>query len=387
MKNNFLFRTILLVLLSGFVTAKSNAQNKKFSSTISLKNNSKLPFIAKVVEVEWVLIDNGVEKIDTSNLIIIDLVAKKQVVFQLENFGGTTIRNLLLQVDLQTNQTKQFLITYGTRDFFPAKTFGRYVPERKEDFAWENDKIAFRMYGKELEKTPKEMAYGMDVWVKKTDRMIINERYRRGEYHIDHGDGMDYYHVGLTLGAGNMAPYIDDSIYYSKNYIGYKVLDNGPLRTSFQLIYDEWTVGTKNVKATKTISLDAGSQLNKITTQYSNYSDSGIAVVAGIITRKGNGVKYLDAVNGIASYWEPEHGKDGITGVACIINNPITVLEEKKGQILLRTNTDKNHTITYYAGAVWNKAGSLTSAAMWNDYVINFKQQLSSPIEIKVVKK
>jgi hypothetical protein len=53
----------------------------------------------------------------------------------------------------------------------------------------------------------------------------------------------------------------------------------------------------------------------------------------------------------------------------------------------LRTNTDKNHTITYYAGAVWNKAGSLTSAAMWNDYVINFKQQLSSPIEIKVVKK
>ena len=28
-----------------------------------------------------------------------------------------------------------------------------YVPERKDDFAWENDKIAFRAYGKALRKT------------------------------------------------------------------------------------------------------------------------------------------------------------------------------------------------------------------------------------------
>ena len=387
MKNNFLPRTSLLVILLGFATIKSNAQTKNFSATISLKNNSTLPYIAKVVEVDWKLIENTTEKIDTSKLIVVDPITKKQVGFQLETFGTTSIVNLLLQVDMQPNQSKQFLITYGTREVFATKTFGRYVPERKEDFAWENDKIAFRMYGKELEKTPKEMAYGMDVWVKKTDRMILNERYKRGEYHIDHGDGMDYYHVGFTLGAGNMAPYIDDSIYYSKNYNGYKLLDNGPLRTSFQLMYDEWTVGTKNVKSTKTITLDGGSQLNKITAQYSNYSDSGINVLAGIILRKGNGVKYLDAVNGIASYWEPEHGKDGITGVACIINNPLTILEEKKGQILLKTTTDKNHTITYYSGAVWNKAGSITNATMWNDYVINFKQQLSTSLEIKVAKK
>lgn len=69
--------------------------------------------------------------------------------------------------------------------------YGRYVPERKGDFAWENDKITFRMYGKVLESTPKEMAYGIDVWVKKTDRMVLNERYKRGHYHDDLGDGMD----------------------------------------------------------------------------------------------------------------------------------------------------------------------------------------------------
>ena len=387
MKNYFLFSSSLLMCVLTFFSTNSFAQPRIFSSIITLKNNSSLPFNEKVVEVDWNLIETGTEKIDTSKMVVIDPISKKQVIFQLETFGETSIRNLLLQIDLQPKQSKQFVVTYGLRQFFATKAYGRFVPERKEDFAWENDKIAFRMYGKELEKTPKEMAYGMDVWVKKTDRMILNERYKRGEYHIDHGDGMDYYHVGFTLGAGNMAPYIDDSIYYSKNYNGYKLLDNGPLRTSFQLMYDEWTVGTKNVKSTKTITLDAGSQLNKIIAQYSNYSDSGINVLAGIILRKGNGVKYLDAVNGIASYWEPEHGKDGITGVACIINNPLTILEEKKGQILLKTTTDKNHTITYYSGAVWNKAGSITNATMWNDYVINFKQQLSTSLEIKVAKK
>ncbi|MNT75427.1 hypothetical protein D3C72_2143220 [compost metagenome] len=63
----------------------------------------------------------------------------------------------------------------------------------------------------------KENAYGFDVWVKRTDRLIINERYKRNEYHIDHGDGMDYYHVGFSLGAGNMAPYVNDTIRYSAN--------------------------------------------------------------------------------------------------------------------------------------------------------------------------
>ncbi len=67
----------------------------------------------------------------------------------------------------------------------------------------------------------------------------INERYKRAEYHIDHGDGMDYYHVGFSLGAGNMAPYKNDTIWYSKNYRTWKVLDNGPLRSTFQLTFEE----------------------------------------------------------------------------------------------------------------------------------------------------
>ena len=166
-----------------------------------------------------------------------------------------------------------------------------------------------------LEKTPKEMAYGMDVWVKSTDRMVINERYKRGKYHEDLGDGMDYYHVGFTLGAGNIAPMIKDSIYYDGTYARYKVLDNGPLRTRFQLEYNEWNAAGMKLRATKTITLDAGTHFNKVEVVYAGDTMAALPLVVGIIKRKEQGSMLLDELNGTMAYWEPLHGADGMRGL------------------------------------------------------------------------
>lgn len=180
----------------------------------------------------------------------------------------------------------------------------------------------------------------MDVWVKRTDSLIINKRYKIAKYHVDHGDGMDYYHVGYSLGAGNMMPSVNDSIYYSKNYVNFKILDNGPLRFSFQLIYNKWNVDGKQIKATKTISLDAGSWLNKVEVNYNGNGNSALDVVAGIMIREQPGVKYLNEKTGILAYWEPTDKADGTEGVACIINSPIKRMTEKNGQLLAITSTD-----------------------------------------------
>ena len=362
-----------------FVSAVSKAQ-KSMSKTITITNTGNLSYVNKVVEIPWSLLEKTDKGIDTSRLIVIDAATKKQLMFQYETQGKNDIQQLLIQLTIKPKQLKRIILTYGKRMSFAPKTFGRFVPERKDDFAWENDKIAFRMYGKALENTPKEMAYGTDVWVKSTDRLILNERYKRGEYHIDHGDGLDYYHVGFTLGAGNMMPYINDSIYYSRNYVEYKVLDNGPLRTTFQLFYNEWNVGENKLSAIKTIRLDAGSQLNRITVEYTTTATKAIPVVAGIITRQGNGIKYLDEVNGLMVYWEPEHGNDGITGIACLFNTPVEKMTETNGQLLAKTATDSAHSITYYAGAVWNKAGTITEGKQWIQYVDEFKQKLINPL-------
>jgi hypothetical protein len=336
-----------------------------------------------VIEIPWQ--DDLIKITDTARLIVIDAESKDQLVFQLETKGLGQIQNLLVQLDFKENQTKRIVLKYGKRDDLNTKTYGRFIPERKDDFAWENNRIAFRMYGKALEMTPKENAYGLDVWVKRTERMIINERYKRNEYHIDHGDGMDYYHVGFTLGAGNMMPYLKDSIWYSKNYTTYKVLDNGPLRTSFQLSYDDWDVEGQMINAEKTISLDADQQLNKISVRYNHIKDSTLPVVAGFVCRKAPGIKLLDDVNGIMGYWEPKHGVDGITGVACVFSTPVQQLFESKGQLLGKIAFQKGETLTYYAGAVWDKAGFIIDENSWFQYLKQFNQEMNASLDLKVI--
>jgi hypothetical protein len=348
---------------------------------ISIQNNSDIDHNESVVSIKWETIVSHFPEIDTTQFVVINSITKKQLPFQLEHRGSKTIQNLLVQVDVKAKSALPLLIQKGKPKTFVTKTYARFVPERKDDFAWENDRIAFRTYGKAIEKT-KEDAYGIDVWVKRTSKMVINDRYKRMEYHIDHGDGMDYYHVGSSLGAGNMAPYVNDTIRFSANYHQWKVLDNGPLRSTFQLIYDTWDAGGIKVKATKTISLDAGSQLNRIENVYSFEGDKPLPIVVGIIKRPETGIMSLNEQQGIMAYWEPTHGLDGTTAVGCILTTPVNNMVVGNTQMLAKTAVKNNEPIIYYSGAVWDKAGKITNAKQWFHYLDTFYQQIKQPLII-----
>ena len=61
---------------------------------------------------------------------------------------------VIFQSDFAPNETKTFTATSGTKQIYTEDQFkahGRFVRERFDDFAWENDRIAHRMYGKALE--------------------------------------------------------------------------------------------------------------------------------------------------------------------------------------------------------------------------------------------
>ena len=354
-------------------------------ASITIQNNLAVDQTETVVSVKWKDILSSYPQIDTANFIVINTSTKKQVPFQLEHKGSAAVQNLLLQVNVKAKSTLNLSIQKGKPEAFAAKTYARYVPERKDDFAWENDKIAFRAYGKALEKTEGD-AYGFDVWVKRTNKLVLNERYKRDDYHIDHGDGLDYYHVGFTLGAGNMAPFIKDTIRYSGNYHQWKVLDNGPLRSTFQLKYDEWNAGGIKMSAVKTISLDAGSQLNRIENIYTFNDNKPIPVVVGIIKREKAGVISLNEQQGIMGYWEPAFEKDGTTAVGSIVTTPVTSMWSNKEQILTQTTVKNNEPIVYYTGAAWDKAGKITTAKQWFDYLNAFYQKVNNPLIITVKK-
>src|SRR3546814_20250136 len=108
-----------------------------------------------------------------------------------------------------------------------------------DDFAWENDKIAFRMYGKALEGTAGD-AHGIDVWVKRTSELVINKWYKSGDYHKDNGVGMNYYILGMTLGAVDILPFPGDTLWFPNHYRVYQVLFYVHFLSTFHFIFVNW---------------------------------------------------------------------------------------------------------------------------------------------------
>jgi hypothetical protein len=70
--------------------------------------------------------------------------------------------------------------------------------------AWESDRIAHRTYSQDLIKGEGTISSGIDVWAKRTRSLVVDEWYRRKNYHEDDGEGLDDYEVGRSRGCGGL---------------------------------------------------------------------------------------------------------------------------------------------------------------------------------------
>ncbi|WP_276090352.1 DUF4861 family protein [Pedobacter sp. JY14-1] len=375
-------RYLSLLLLFALSAGAELRSQDKVMAVLAVENPSALDR-SELAEVQWSALIKRNPAIDPANFKVVDATGA-EVPWQLENGNAGGKRRLLLQLKLAPHEKMKLTVLTGKAMFFDSKVYGRYVPERFDDFAWENDKVAHRMYGKALENR-KDNAFGTDVWVKRTERLIIDDWYKRGDYHTDHGEGMDYYSVGFTLGAGDIAPFNKDSIYYSGNYRSWKILENGPLRFTFQLGYENWDVAGKPVSVTKTISLDAGSYMNRVEVAY-KFSGKELPAVVGIVKREGEGRVLMREKSGILGYWEPEHGQDGHTGIGVICQvSPLRIDEDKK-HFLMHVDAKPGQPLVYYHGSAWNKAGHITDHALWFAYLERFSEGLRKPVIVRVLK-
>ncbi|MBI9016182.1 MAG: DUF4861 family protein [Phycisphaerae bacterium] len=302
-----------------------------------------------------------------------------------ENSDGKADK-LLFQADFAPGEIKLFSIIAVNSSFNQPKsqytTFGRFVPERMDDFAWENDRIAFRMYGPALQATG-EISSGVDVWSKSVRFPVINDWYKKADYHRDHGQGLDGYKVGPTCGAGGIAIFKDDKLQYSKNFTSWKILANGPIRTMFELTYAPWNVGDITVNETKRISLDLGSNFNKFQSTFVTDAAS-LPIAVGIVKRKDAGTSIYNNEQNWMGYWEPTNANNGTTGVAVIMakgqNAKFTQVD---GHLLLLNNVTTK-SINYYTGACWDKSEDFDTASDWYDYIVSFSQRVANPLKVSI---
>lgn len=296
-------------------------------------------------------------------------------------------KNILFPVNLAANETRRYLVLPAAQlaAVPPAdvKTHARFVPERLDDFAWESDRTAHRVYGPAIINDPKEklISSGVDVWVKKVRTPVIDKWYKRGEYHHDEGEGLDYYSVGQSRGCGGTTIYADGKLHNSSNFKSWKVLADGPLRSVFELTYGEWDAGNgRKVSEVKRYSIDAGSNLTRVESTFKG-GKAPLNVGVGIVQRDGEGHYVTDADGGWASYWEPTHGDDGNTGCGVILPAGAKEFAVVDKQQLTVGSAQPGKPFVYYFGAGWSR-GDFADANAWDAYVRNYAQKLKAPLKV-----
>lgn len=356
----------------------------KAELSVVVKNNTDLNRNLETVEVCWKKLAEQLPEITPEKIVVYD-AANQEIPSQVIFKGGNEPVSLIFQATVQPNAETVYTVKQGQPSAYTKQAYGRYVPERMDDYAWENNLVGHRMYGPALEATG-EISNGIDTWVKRTDELLINEWYKTGDYHKDHGKGMDCYKVGRTLGSGAMAPYVDGRIVLANNYIKQQTLDNGPVRISFQLDYAPFKAGETELTETRIISLDANSHFNRIEEIY-GHTPEEMQVAAGIVTRPEPGDTLMEASNGVIAYWEPQNNDNGDNnghiGIGLVFPQHLTGVAVENGHLLALTTYLSNTPCVYYMGTGWSKAGIASSEA-WFKMVQEESIKVKNPLEVHI---
>ena len=307
---------------------------------------------------------------------------------------------LLFQADAEPNSVSTYLLVMDSSVVVPESevvAYSRLVPERTDDYTWENDKVAFRTYGPTGQKEALEgvpgstLSSGIDLWLKRTDKSIINKWYAEhlktpGYYHIDHGEGYDPYHVGGSRGTGGIGIFENDSLYVSQNFTSARTIAAGPLRTVFELDYASWS--DYGLKETKRITLDLGSNFSKFEIVFSSEREvPNIAV--GITLHENKGDAKLNGQEGWFRHWETMDSTnlgEGLVLNPTDIDTALVHKTEIRDQSNLLVITKPKNNLTYYAGFAWELSGQITGINDWDAMLSQQAKIIANPMLVSIKK-
>ena len=337
-------------------------------------------------------------------------------------------QKLIFQVGVAGKGKSLYYVQKGTPQKYEVKAKGRLFTERQDEFGWENDCVAYRVYGH-------GGAVGYDFFNKSTPELMLDYWYaseqnqemrsvsqqlrERGYadladqvynafcYHIDHGKGMDCYTVGPTLGGGANALLKEDgSLFMPQCYKTFEILDQGPLRFTVCFTYPEQEFNGEKVTETRTISLDAGSQFNRVIIAYQGLSKP-VKMAAGTVIHQSNPSAYvLSQENGYMGYEDlgdpsvynakyrdelaKQMGKIYI-GLLFPEKDITTTYQQREngiatGHILGISTYQPNMTYTYYFGSGWDKNPNtgFHSLTDWEAHLSHAAISVRNPLKLSV---
>ena len=383
-----LFTIVLLVALA----TGANAQQTTLAVTNPTDHQRQ-----EVVEADLQTVSNRLGLNAGETFVIKNGFGQEQA-YQLSHDG-----KLLMYVSVQPHSKAVFTIEKGQPAAMKSYVYGRLFPERADDMTWENDLGIYRMYGPALQRSG-EKSFGTDVWTKSTPELVLEKRYkmhlwgvgqrdslkRAGKskeaneiylatsFHHDHGEGMDVYSVGPSLGCGAPALMKNGELVYPYCFKDYKILDNGPLRFTVELTYHPNNDGATEHRL---VSLDRGSHYNKITVWYDGMKQKTGWATGVVLNGEGELALGKDYVLYADPTDNPKVNQSQIY-VGTLFPNGVDETT--------RLNGNKNHALgivrhyngkpyTYYFGSAWS-CNDVKTMTEWQLLADNYLNNIKNPL-------
>jgi hypothetical protein len=385
-------KSLFLILLLVCLPACSQ---KKANKIIVVKNSLDIERNFETVELtkDFLGVDDlsiiGIKNLETNEL---------QITQTVDNDGDGVMDLLLFQPKISANSVKKYAAVQVSEEERPKAVdycYSRFVPERTDDYTWENNRVAFRVYGPDAQYRAENnlpqptLSSGVDAWLKRVEYPVINKWYKKtiekkGTYHKDTGEGLDNFHVGVSRGVGGIAVKKDSTYYVSKNYTKWRTITTGPLRTSFYLEYASWDAGGSLITESKVISLDYGSNLSKFETKI----EGSETISAGLTLHEKDGLVSSHENETWIAYWQPH--EDAELGTAIVAPSYYFVGHEKYEVVqpdlsnaYMHLNV-KNNKVVYYAGFTWSKSGQFKNKYEWELYLSSFAKKINNPLQLSL---
>jgi pectinesterase len=388
---------ILAAALPGAATAQTGKTERLVDilrpvarTSVKVENTLDLRRENETISLPWAAVQKAVPGAQPDRIRVDDSDMHELSTQLVDNDGDGKPDELLFQASFDPKSSRIFLLEAAQSSLKPvAHVFVRHDDPR-DDMAWESDRIAFRIYGEGLKKTSSAMSSsGIDVWNKSTRNLIVEKWYAKGHdsYHIDTGEGADFYDVGETLGNGGEAIWQNDTIYRADNFKAWKIIANGPIRAIFELRYDPWNAGGRNISETKRFSIDGGSNMYREESVFHSSDGKDIPYVIGEVKRPGmRGIMDRDLKWAWLTGWGPVPKKDGGHGemgtAVMLPANRLTDWKEAFNHYLALTHAKSDERVVHYIGAGWTDSGDFPTPQSWWTYLDSFAKRLATPLVV-----
>ncbi len=270
--------------------------------------------------------------------------------------------------------------------------------------AWENDKVGFRHYfdGRNSRDYfgKRQPAMVLELVGLSTDGEIVDN------YHVLEPWGRDILATGNSVGLGGIGILKQDSAYRlgklatdSVHTIGaseYELLVEGPVRSAFELNFNDWEVGNELLSLKETTSIWAGQYWTKNEVNLVGNQDTDTLVVGLVNSNNDLPLILVDSIPGmviLATHDKQTYNKEFFLGMAVILpaENYLGYREAPESDASITTSynalmkVDGEESFSFYTLGAWGMdQQNFRDRAYFTKFVETEAFKIANPVQVNI---